>query len=207
MARLPNSSRKRSQSRHDNADAGEAQSRRPAKRLQRDTSDTRDQTGPTSSSSSSGLDPEEWYGYGDDDALYNLFATAPPARFTIPRPHGAQGLDEPWWELRNDSEIYISLDFPTPARPMHRVRQALPGPILSERIQARRDAKAQEKDLRTRLRGLDTRFRSALEIYKEEDMESHPTSSRCSSRPSSPNSTVARERTIISQEKVILRRC
>ncbi|KAK4232655.1 hypothetical protein C8A03DRAFT_20094 [Achaetomium macrosporum] len=89
MARFPNSSRKGSRSTHDNADLNEAQSR-PTKRLRRDTSDPREQTRPTSSGSSLGPDPEEWYGYGDDDALYNLFATAPPERFTtIPRPHGS----------------------------------------------------------------------------------------------------------------------
>ena len=80
-------------------------------------------------------DPEEWYGHGDDDALYNLFTTGPLACFTtIPRPHGSQGLNEPWYELRNDYEIFLSPDFSTPGRPMYLVRQALPGPILSERI-------------------------------------------------------------------------
>lgn len=143
MARLPNSSRKRSRSRHDSAEPGTMQSRRPTKRLQRDASDPRGQTRPQSSSSSLGPDPEEWYGCGDDDALYNLFATNPPAHFsTIPRPHGSHGLDEPWWELRNDSEIYLSLDFPTPARPMHHVKLALPGPAFSERMQARRSGRA-----------------------------------------------------------------
>ena len=134
MARFPSSSRKGSRSKHENADLDEAQSR-PAKRFRRDTSNTREQTRPTSSGSSLGPDPEEWYGYGDDNALYNLFATNPPAHFTtIPRPHGSQGLDEPWWELRNDSEIFLSLDFPIPARPMHHVKLALPGPALSERM-------------------------------------------------------------------------
>lgn len=46
-----------------------------------------------------------------------------------------------------DSEIYLSLDFPTPARPMHRVRQALPGPILNERLHAR-DVEVQKKERR-----------------------------------------------------------
>jgi hypothetical protein len=200
MARLPHSSRKRSRPRQDGADPDEAQSRRPTQRLRRDASDARDQTRPTSSISSLGPDPEEWYGYGDDDALYNLFSTATPACFTtIPRPHGSQGLDEPWWELR-DSEIYLSLDFPTPARPMHRVRQALPGPVLSERLQARRDAKAQEKERRTQLRGLDTRFRSALEVHREEDTESQPTLSGCLSYRSSPDPTVTQERITTSRE-------
>lgn len=154
---------------------------------------------------SGGPDPEEWHGYSDDDALYNLFTTAPPAcSTTIPRRHGSQGLDEPWWELR-DSEIHLSLEFPTPARPMHRVRQALPGPILGERLQARRGAKAQEKERRKQLqlRDLDTRFRSALEVHKEEDTESHPTSSGYLSYRWSPDSTVARERIILSRETAI----
>jgi hypothetical protein len=75
--------------RHDIADLDEAQSQ-TKKRFRRDTSDARERTRPLSSSSSLGPDPEEWYGYGDDNALYDLFATNPPAHFTtISRPHGS----------------------------------------------------------------------------------------------------------------------
>ncbi|EAQ84699.1 hypothetical protein CHGG_08713 [Chaetomium globosum CBS 148.51] len=182
MAGLPNSSQKRSRSRQDIADLDKAEFRL-TKRRHPNAFDTREQTRPTSSSSGLVPDPEEWNGDGDDDALYNLFATAPPERFaTIPRPHGARGLEEPWWELRDDPEIYLSLDFPTPERPMHR----------------------QEKDRTSRLRGLHTRFRSALEIYREEDVESHPASSGYDSHWASSEFAVTQEKTIISREKVTL---
>ena len=80
MARFSNSSRKRSQSRHDIADLDEAQSQLK-KRHRRDTSDTREQTRPPSSSSSLGPDPEEWYGDGDDDAFVQSLRDQFPGTF------------------------------------------------------------------------------------------------------------------------------
>ncbi|KJZ69707.1 hypothetical protein HIM_10901 [Hirsutella minnesotensis 3608] len=49
----------------------------------------------------SAFDPELHYGDGDDNALYNLFATWPENYFSsLPKPHGNRGIDEPYWELR-----------------------------------------------------------------------------------------------------------
>ncbi|KAJ6436342.1 ankyrin repeat domain-containing protein [Purpureocillium lavendulum] len=55
----------------------------------------------------SAVDPELHYGHGDDNALYNLFATWPETYFTtLPKPHGNRGIDEPYWELRQ-SQIFL----------------------------------------------------------------------------------------------------
>jgi len=53
------------------------------------------------------FDPELHYGDGDDNALYNLFATWPENYFSsLPKPHGNRGIDEPYWELRQ-SQIFL----------------------------------------------------------------------------------------------------
>ncbi|KJZ70653.1 hypothetical protein HIM_09973 [Hirsutella minnesotensis 3608] len=53
------------------------------------------------------FDPELHYGDGDDNALYNIFATWPESFFTsLPKPHGNSGIDEPYWELRQ-SRIFL----------------------------------------------------------------------------------------------------
>ncbi|OAQ61363.1 hypothetical protein VFPBJ_11445 [Purpureocillium lilacinum] len=45
------------------------------------------------------FDPELHYCDGDDNALYNLFATWPENYFSnLPKPHGNRGVDEPYWE-------------------------------------------------------------------------------------------------------------
>ncbi|KAK4089343.1 hypothetical protein Purlil1_6332 [Purpureocillium lilacinum] len=42
------------------------------------------------------FDPELYYGDGDDNALYNIFATWPENYFSsLPKPHGNRGVDEP----------------------------------------------------------------------------------------------------------------
>ncbi|KAF5120881.1 hypothetical protein E5D57_013217 [Metarhizium anisopliae] len=53
------------------------------------------------------FDPELHYGAGDDNALYNIFATWPENYFSsLPKPHGNRGIDEPYWELRQ-SRIFL----------------------------------------------------------------------------------------------------
>jgi hypothetical protein len=173
---------------------------RPSKRIRRETTTRHDQSRPTSSTSSSGTDPENWYGYGDDDAVYNIFATHPPALFsTVPRPHGSKGMNEPWWQLRNDSEIYLSNDFPSPGRPSQRVAQPIPGPAPSERMQARHDAKAERRKRRSRWRGLDTKFCTAGDLWRAENKGSRSPST--SSSQSSPRS-ITREITSTTRETV-----
>ncbi|PWI63997.1 hypothetical protein PCL_07432 [Purpureocillium lilacinum] len=57
------------------------------------------------------FDPEPHYGDGDDNALYNLFATWPEAYFTsLPKPQGNRGIDEPYWEPWQ-SQIYLDDSF------------------------------------------------------------------------------------------------
>jgi hypothetical protein len=47
------------------------------------------------------FDPELHYGAGDDNALYNFFATWPESFFSsLPKPQGNRGIDEPYWQLR-----------------------------------------------------------------------------------------------------------
>jgi hypothetical protein len=98
-------SRPRKRSRHD-----------PPNGSRRSSVNTRNQSRRSSLTSSSGTGPEKWYGVGDDDAaLYNIFETFQEARFTtIPRPHGSQGLDEPWWNLHRDSKTFLTNNFLTP---------------------------------------------------------------------------------------------
>ncbi|OAQ57749.1 transposase [Purpureocillium lilacinum] len=53
------------------------------------------------------FDPELHYGDGDDNALYNLFATWPESYFSsLPEPHGNCGVNEPYWDLRL-SQIFL----------------------------------------------------------------------------------------------------
>jgi hypothetical protein len=181
---------------------------RQSKRVRREPTDsndhsvptcsTSDRSRPTSSTSSSGIDAEKWYGYGDDEALYNIFGTYLPAHFsTVPRPHGSQGMDEPWWQLRNDSEIYLSNDFPYPGRGGQRVTQPIPGPEPSDRRQARHDAHLERRERESRLRGLDTKFCTAGDLWRTENQGSGTPST--SSSQSSPKS-ITRERTTTTRE-------
>lgn len=57
------------------------------------------------------FDPELHYGYGDDNALYNLFAIWLESYFSsLPKPHGYRRVDEPYWELRQ-SRIFLDDSF------------------------------------------------------------------------------------------------
>ena len=57
---------------------------------------------------------------GDDNAVYNLFATYPKNYFSsLPKPHSNRGIDKPYWEVRQ-SRILLDDHF--------QVRSCPPGP-------------------------------------------------------------------------------
>ncbi len=112
----------------------------------------------------SAFDPELHYGDGDDNALYNLFATWPENYFTsLPKPHGNRGIDEPYWELRQSQ---ISLDDWFRGRGARCLFTSfVPGPDKLERARLRKRANSDDVELHTRSTVC---FRSALEFAREQ---------------------------------------
>nr|CEG03582.1 unnamed protein product [Fusarium acuminatum CS5907] len=94
---------------------------RPRKRQRQDQSDS----SRPPSSNSTGTSIGRHYGVGDDEALYNLFASYPETFTTAPRPHGSRALNEPPWGLRFDQEIHLSNDFSTQGGRPQRFQSAL----------------------------------------------------------------------------------
>lgn len=109
------------------------------------------------------FDPETHYGEGDDDALYNLFATWPENYFTsLPKPHGNRGIDEPYWEMR-PSQIFLDDSFRR--RGVRRLcASAIPGPDKLERERLREQLKSGGASDGTRK---PFRIQSALELAQE----------------------------------------
>ncbi|KAK4077247.1 hypothetical protein Purlil1_12430 [Purpureocillium lilacinum] len=113
------------------------------------------------------FDPELHYGDGDDNALYNLFATWPENYFSsLPKPHGNRGIDEPYWELRQ-SQIFLDDWFRG-----HGARRLftsfIPGPDNLERARIREQVKqANLDDVEQRTR-TPVYFRSALDFAQEQ---------------------------------------
>ena len=109
------------------------------------------------------FDPEQYYGAGDDNALYNLFATWPDNFFTsLPRPHGNRGTDEPYWELRPSS---IFLDDCFRGSGTRRLfAPAIPGPGKLERHRLRREATPED----SRRTELEVHFQSALDLARQQ---------------------------------------
>ncbi|KJZ68513.1 hypothetical protein HIM_12097 [Hirsutella minnesotensis 3608] len=110
------------------------------------------------------FDPEPHYGDGDDNALYNLFATWPENYFSsLPKPHGNRGVDEPYWELRQ-SRIFLDDCFRRGgARRLF--TPVVPGPDRLERGRLRQQATSRDAEQRTRST---VRFRSALDFAQEQ---------------------------------------
>ena len=112
----------------------------------------------------SAIDPELYYGDGDDNALYNLFATWPEAYFTtLPKPHGDRGIDEPYWELRQ-SQIFLD-DWFRGCGDRRLFTSFVPGPDKLERVRSREQANSDDVELHTRST---VRFRSALDFAQEQ---------------------------------------
>ncbi|KAH7119218.1 hypothetical protein EDB81DRAFT_248672 [Dactylonectria macrodidyma] len=109
------------------------------------------------SSNSTGTSIGRHYGVGDDDALYNLFASYPETFTTAPRPHGSRGLNEPPWELRFDQEIQLSNDFTTRGTRSQRVRMPIPGPEIGQLPSSSPQQSAQQQSSPTK-----PQFQSAL---------------------------------------------
>ncbi|KJZ68574.1 hypothetical protein HIM_12036 [Hirsutella minnesotensis 3608] len=110
------------------------------------------------------FDPELHYGDGDNNALYNLFATWPENYFSsIPKPHGNRGVDEPYWELRQ-SQIFLDDWFR--GRGARRLFTSfVPGPDKLERVRSREQANSDDVEQHTRST---VRFRSALDFAQEQ---------------------------------------
>ncbi|KAJ6437900.1 cation transporter-like protein [Purpureocillium lavendulum] len=89
------------------------------------------------------FDPQLHYGDGDDNTLYNLFATGPENYFSsLPKPHGNRGIDEPYWELRQ-SRIFLDDRFR--GRGARRLfTPAIPGPNMFERARLRERANSDD---------------------------------------------------------------
>ncbi|KJZ69739.1 hypothetical protein HIM_10879 [Hirsutella minnesotensis 3608] len=110
------------------------------------------------------FDPELHYGDGDDNVLYNLFATWPESYFSsLPKPHGNRGVDEPYWELRQ-SRIFLDDCFRGGG--MRRLfTPVVPGPDRLEIERLREQATSGDTEQRTRST---VRFRSALNFAQEQ---------------------------------------
>jgi hypothetical protein len=109
-------------------------------------------------------DPELHYGDGDDNALYNLFATWPESYFSsLPRPHGYCGVDEPYWELQQ-SRMFLDDCFRG-----HGARRlftpVVPGPDGLERERFREQALSDDAEPRVES---SVRFQSALDLAQEQ---------------------------------------
>ncbi|OAQ62573.1 transposase [Purpureocillium lilacinum] len=110
------------------------------------------------------FDPELHYGDGDDNALYNLFATWPESYFSsLPEPHGNRGVDEPYWELRQ-SQIFLD-DWFRGGGARRLFTFVVPGPDRLERERLR--GQAASDDAEQHARGT-IRFRSALKFAQEQ---------------------------------------
>ena len=109
------------------------------------------------------FDPELHYGHGDDDALYNLFATWPESYFSsLPKPHLNCGVDEPYWELRQ-SRIFLDNSFR--GRGARRLfTPAVPGPDKLERERLRGQGNSHDEQCT----GGAVHFRSALDFALEQ---------------------------------------
>ncbi|KJZ71257.1 hypothetical protein HIM_09330 [Hirsutella minnesotensis 3608] len=110
------------------------------------------------------FDPEPHYGDGDENALYNLFATWPENYFSsLPKPHGNRGIDEPYWELRQ-SQIFLEDCFR--GRGTRRLSTlAIPGPDKLERARLREQVNSGGADDYI---GRTVRFESALDFAQEQ---------------------------------------
>ncbi|KAK4068501.1 hypothetical protein Purlil1_13791 [Purpureocillium lilacinum] len=110
------------------------------------------------------FDPEVHYGDGDDNALYNLFATWPENYFSsLPKPHGNRGIDEPYWELRQ-SQIFLD-DWFRGRGARQLFTSFVPGPDKLERVRKREQVNANN----TEQHATSTiRFRSALHFAQDQ---------------------------------------
>ncbi|KJZ69457.1 hypothetical protein HIM_11162 [Hirsutella minnesotensis 3608] len=112
----------------------------------------------------SAFDPELHYGDGDDNALYNLFATWPENYFSsLPKPHGNRGIDEPYWELRQ-SQIFLD-DWFRGRGAWRLFTSFVPGPDKLERVRLREQANSDDVEQHARST---VRFRSALDFVQEQ---------------------------------------
>ncbi|KAM0806722.1 putative 2OG-Fe dioxygenase-domain-containing protein [Seiridium cardinale] len=92
---------------------------------------------PNSPQTLSSFDPCDAYIQIEDGAgLENIFAIWPDVRFTmIPKPWGSNGIDEAYWEFRNDQELYLhGAGYPGLAQ---RVTIPISGPDALERRRKR----------------------------------------------------------------------
>ncbi|KAJ4127317.1 hypothetical protein NW765_017269 [Fusarium oxysporum] len=131
---------------------------RPGKRQRQDQSDSSRPPWSNSTGTSIG----RHYGVGDDEALYNLFASYPETFTTAPRPHGSRGLNEPPWGLRFDQEIHLSNDFPTQGGRPQQVRIPIPGLEIDKLNSCSPPQPAQEQSSPPR-----PQFQSALSLVRE----------------------------------------
>lgn len=131
---------------------------RPRKRQRQNQSDS----SRPPSSNSTGTSIGQHYGVGDDEAVYNVFASYPETFTTAPRPHGSRGLNEPPWELRFDQEIHLSNDFPTRGRRPQRVRMPIPGREIDQLPSCSSPQPAQDQSSPTR-----PQFQSALRLVRD----------------------------------------
>ncbi|KAM4060433.1 FAR1 DNA-binding domain-containing protein [Hirsutella rhossiliensis] len=91
----------------------------------------------------SAFDPELHYGDGDDNALYNMFATWPENYFSsLPKPH------DDWFRGHGARRLFTSF---------------VPGPDKLERVRLREQANSDEQHARSTVR-----FRSALDFAQEQ---------------------------------------
>ena len=106
------------------------------------------------------FDPEPYYGAGDDNALYNLFATR--LLHQPSRPLGNRGIDEPYWELRQSS-IFLDDCFRGPGT-RRLFAPAIPGPDKLERQRLRREATPEDG----RRREAEAHLQSALGLARQQ---------------------------------------
>ncbi|KAM4067383.1 hypothetical protein HRG_001337 [Hirsutella rhossiliensis] len=110
------------------------------------------------------FDPEPHYGDGDNDALYNLFATWPENYFSsLPKPHGNRGVDEPYWALRQ-SRIFLDDCF-RGGGARRLFTPVIPDPDKLERARLREQMKSKDTD---NYIGSTVRFQSALYFAQEQ---------------------------------------
>ncbi|PNP61361.1 hypothetical protein FNYG_13907 [Fusarium nygamai] len=114
------------------------------------------------SATSTATSINQYYSFGDEDALGNLFASYPQTFSSFPRPHGSRGLHEPPWELRFDHEIHLSNNFPSGRTRSQRVRIPVPGPETDLLLSASSPRSTQRPPTATR-----AKFESALKLVRE----------------------------------------
>ncbi|OWT42543.1 mutator-like element [Pochonia chlamydosporia 170] len=110
------------------------------------------------------FDPELHYGAGDDNALYNIFATWPDNFFSsLPKPHGNRGVDEPYLELRQ-SQIFLDDCFRGKGT-RRCCTTTIPCPDKLDRDRMRQQVQLEEANTYITPKAL---FRSALDLAREQ---------------------------------------